>query len=141
MLLARLQCEDGRVPEAWSTIEHILADGVRLNEVVIHSFLVACSKDQDSAAGRNLIDRLLAAKEPVSQTSFSLLIKLHGRCRQLDKAFDVFEEMHTVHGVAPSSSTALCLVDLCVQGRELKMGLAVLERAKALLHPISPDPQ
>lgn len=131
MMLARVQADCGNLSHAWMTIEDIIGLGHKPNEATLHSFLSACIKQSHTLYAKSLIQKSASNNICFSQATYALLLKLFGRCQQLQDALLVFHEMTEKHGIEPSSQTVVALLRSCFQCRQPGRGLELVEKLQA----------
>lgn len=131
MMLARVQADCGNLAHAWMTIEDMIGLGHKPNEATLHSFLNACIKQSHTLYAKSLIQKTAENNVPFSQATYGLLLKLFGRCQQLQDALGVFQEMTDKYGIEPSPQTVISLLRSCFQCRQPARGLELIEKLQA----------
>jgi len=63
-----------------------------------------------------------------SNYSASILIKLYGRCRNLDAAFRVINEMPQKYGFRPNAAVYTCLMTTCITNGRMDLALDLRRR-------------
>merc|ERR1719335_950033 len=62
-----------------------------------------------------------------SNYTLSIMVKLLGRARRLDDAFEKVEELSQANGFNPNVQVYTCLVQACAQSRKINRALALHE--------------
>merc|ERR550514_2238501 len=65
-----------------------------------------------------------------SNFTLGILMKMHGRRRQLDKAFEVIEELPRKHGLQVNAQVRTCLMCACLSNHDLDRAMKVFEDIK-----------
>ncbi|CAK0849352.1 unnamed protein product [Prorocentrum cordatum] len=66
-----------------------------------------------------------------SNFTLGILVKLYGRRRQLDKAFEVVRELPRKHKFTVNAQVRTCLMCTCINNNSLERALAVFEELKS----------
>merc|ERR1719183_3089684 len=74
-------------------------------------------------------------KHNIKPSNFTLgiLVKMYGRRKQLDKAFQVVEELPRRHGLQPNSQVRTCLMNACLANQDVDRAIQVFEDMRASL--------
>merc|ERR1719487_575039 len=86
-------CVNGDLDEAMQLFTLMRKKGIRPDAIVFNSLLDGCAKKQMRALCEQVFSDMEAAGISPSNHSVSILVKLYGRCRDMEKAFQVIEEM------------------------------------------------
>merc|ERR1719440_267622 len=82
----------------------------------------------------DLADKLLEAMDHhnIAPSNFTLgiLVKMYGRRRQLDRAFEAVENLSTKHGFAPNAQVRTCLMCACINNNAIDRAFKVFEELK-----------
>jgi len=104
--------------------------GIMPDAIVFNSILDGCAHKQM----RTLTEQVLQDMEGVgikpSNFTLSILVKLYGRCNDLDKAFEVVSEYPKKYSFAVNAQVYTCLMFTCISGGELPRALDVYERMR-----------
>jgi pentatricopeptide repeat protein len=105
--------------------------GIRPDAIVFNSVLDGCAKRQMPALCEQVIKDMEAAGVVPSNHSASILIKLHGRGRDLDAAFRVINEMPRKYGFWANNAVYTCLMSACITNgcldRAMELRLRMLD--------------
>jgi pentatricopeptide repeat protein len=102
--------------------------GIRPDAIVFNSLLDGCAKKQVPGLCEQLIKDMVAAGIAPSNHSASILIKLYGRCKDLDAAFRVINEMPKKYSFRANNAVYTCLMSACVSNGALEKALELRKR-------------
>merc|ERR1719265_2755496 len=111
--------------------------GIQPDAVVFNSVLDGCAKRQMRVLCEQVIRDMEEAGISPSNHTVSILVKLYGRCRDLDAAFKVFEEMPRDHGFKANNAVYTCLMSSCIANNQL--GKALELHQKMTTDGVAPD--
>merc|ERR1719473_140919 len=66
-----------------------------------------------------------------SNFTLSILVKLYGRCKDLNRAFEIVEEYPTKYGFQINAHTYTCLMSTCISNNQTAKALEVFDAMKA----------
>merc|ERR550514_2265850 len=87
------------------------------DEVMYNSLLEGCAKEQRLDDALMLLGKMDAAGVAQSNYTLSIMIKLLGRARNLNKAFDMLQAAKS-KGVRPNIQVYTCLMQSCFHNRQ-----------------------
>jgi len=93
--------------------------GITPDAVVFNSLLDGCAKRQMRTLCEQVVRDMAEAGVAPSNHSVSILVKLYGRCHDLDAAFRVFEEMPREHGFKANAAVYTCLMSSCIANNQM----------------------
>jgi len=111
--------------------------GIRPDAIVFNSLLDGCAKKQVPALCEQVIKDMEAAGVVPSNHSASIMIKLYGRCKDLDAAFRVINEMPKKYGFRANAAVFTCLMSACIAGNRLEQAMEL--RTRMLDEGMYPD--
>merc|ERR1719359_1418843 len=111
--------------------------GIRPDAIVFNSLLDGCSKKQVPALCEQVIQDMEAAGVVPSNHSASILIKLYGRCRDLDAAFRVINDMPKKYGFRANNAVYTCLMSACIANGHLDKAMEL--RVRMVDEGVYPD--
>merc|ERR1719253_956516 len=85
-------CFSNDLEEALQLFGLMQEKGIRPDAIVFNSLLDGCAKKQAPALCEQVMEDMVAAGIIPSNHSASIMIKLYGRCRDLDKAFQIIDD-------------------------------------------------
>merc|ERR1719478_1773415 len=111
-------CVCGDMDQAMQLFMLMRQKGIKPDGIVYNSLLDGCAKKQMRSLCEQVFADMEGAGIAASSYSASILVKLYGRCRDLDKAFEVVEELPKKHGFKNNAAVYTCLMSACcAQGR------------------------
>lgn len=131
MMLARVQAEVGNLAHAWMTIEDMIGLGHKPNEVTLHSFLTASTKQSHTLYAKAFLALASTKGIALSQATCVLLLKLYGRCQQPQDALAVFDMMTEKQGIDPLPQTICTMLRVCFQCRQPGKALELMDKLHA----------
>merc|ERR1719428_1014892 len=91
-----------------------------------NSLLDGCAKHQQVEEALKLLKEMEATdKVKPSNYTLSILVKLLGRARRLNQAFEVLEDISSRHGFRPNVQVYTCLMQACMFNKKLDRALAL----------------
>jgi len=102
--------------------------GIKPDAVVFNSLLDGCAKRQMRTLCEQVLNDMLEAGVSPSNHSVSILVKLYGRCHDLEAAFRVVEELPRDHGFKANAAVYTCLMSACVAAGQLGRALELRDR-------------
>lgn len=118
---------------AMSVLADMLCVGVAADEGIYHALLNACHRDGgtcDADSAKRIFDDMVARRVRPTPGTFSILIKIFGRAKQLDEAFEAMDRMRSEFGLEPSMLTYTCLMQACVRNRQTTKALELFEKLR-----------
>merc|ERR1719502_1710401 len=103
--------------------------GCAPDEVMYNSLLDGCAKQQRLQEALQLLDGMKEAGVVPSNYTLSILVKLLGRSRRLSTAFSMVESLCKEHGFRPNIHVYTCLMQACLNGRQLRKALDLHDQA------------
>jgi pentatricopeptide repeat protein len=106
--------------------------GIEPDAVLYNSLLDGCAHQQL----RKLTEKVLADMEgpagiAPSNYTLSILVKLYGRCKDIDKVFEVVESYPAEYGFELNAKVYTCLMSALISNGLLTQALDVFQRMKA----------
>jgi len=118
----------------FATMQH---KGIRPDAIVFNSLLDGCAKQQSPPLCEQIIQDMEAAGVVPSNHSASILIKLYGRCKDLDAAFRVINNMPKKYGFRSNNAVYTCLMSACIANGAVEKALEL--RARMVAEGVYPD--
>merc|ERR1719313_180162 len=107
-------CVQGDLDRATQLFGAMQRKGIRPDAILFNSILDGCAKRQM----RTLTESVLADMEGLgiapSNITLSILEKLYGRCRDLNRAFEVVDEIPRKYGLKVNAHVYTCLMTACI---------------------------
>merc|ERR1719235_1661549 len=102
--------------------------GIVPDAVVFNSLLDGCAKRQMRTLCEQVVRDMAEAGVAPSNHSVSILVKLYGRCHDLDAAFQCFEDMPRENGFRANAAVYTCLMSACIANNQLDRALALRQQ-------------
>jgi pentatricopeptide repeat protein len=130
-------CSSNELDHALQLFTIMQKKGIRPDAVVFNSLLDGCAKRQMPSLCEQVIRDMDKAGVVPSNHSASILIKLYGRCKNVDAAFRVINEMPKKYGFKPNNPVYTCLMATCIANGRLDRAMEL--RVQMQKEGISPD--
>jgi pentatricopeptide repeat protein len=118
----------GDVDRGFKVLKEMRAGGkLKPDEIMYNSLLDGCAREHRVDQALELLEIMQAAGIAPSNHTLSILVKLLGRARKLDKAFKVVEDLTARHGFRPNIQVYTCLIQACFNNRRLDRAMAALD--------------
>jgi len=121
-------CVKGDLEPALQLFTLMRKRGIKPDAILFNSILDGCAHRQM----RTLTEQVLSdmEEEGIAPSNFtvSILVKLFGRCGDLDQAFDVVQTYPKRYGFAINAQVYTCLMSACISNGKLSQALSVLEQ-------------
>merc|ERR1719230_1899516 len=121
-------CFSNDLEEALQLFGLMQEKGIRPDAIVFNSLLDGCAKKQAPALCEQVLRDMAAAGVVPSNHSASIMIKLYGRCRDLDAAFRVINEMPRKYGFRANAAVYTCLMSACIANGRLDQAMELREQ-------------
>mmetsp|Transcript_123506 Transcript_123506/g.360675 ORF Transcript_123506/g.360675 Transcript_123506/m.360675 type:complete len:1028 (-) Transcript_123506:55-3138(-) len=123
-------CVKGDLDKAFEVFRHMQQGGMAHDCIIYNTVLDGCTRH-----GRfDLADDLLADMEGFkivpSNFTLGILVKMWGRRRQLDKAFDAVEALPRRFGFQANAQVSTCLMCACLNNGAVDRAFAVFEELR-----------
>eukprot|EP00927_Polykrikos_kofoidii_P002714 TRINITY_DN11086_c1_g1_i7.p1 TRINITY_DN11086_c1_g1~~TRINITY_DN11086_c1_g1_i7.p1 ORF type:complete len:1555 (+),score=374.19 TRINITY_DN11086_c1_g1_i7:77-4741(+) len=116
-------CVRGEIDKAMELFALMRKKGITPDAIVFNSLLDGCAKKQMPAACERVMKEMEEASITPSNHSVSILVKLYGRCGDVDAAFRVFEEMPQKYGFKANVAVYTCLMSTCIGNGRLDLAM------------------
>jgi pentatricopeptide repeat protein len=123
-------CVKGELEPAMQLFTLMRKRGIKPDAILFNSILDGCAHKQM----RTLTEQVLAdmEEEGVNPSNFtlSILVKLYGRCGDIDEAFNVVEAYPKKYSFEINAQVYTCLMSACISNKQLPKALSVLQQMK-----------
>jgi len=117
-------CQAGDVDRAFQVLEEMKSDNrFAPDEILYNSLLDGCAKQHRVDEALSLLEDMKASGTAPSNYTLSILVKLMGRARRIDKAFALIEDLCATHGFRPNIQVYTCLIQACIHNRQVDRAL------------------
>jgi pentatricopeptide repeat protein len=119
-------CMNGDVDRAFDVLKDMQRERVFApDEILYNSLLDGCVRQNRVEQALQLVEDMKDSGTAPSNYTLSILIKLLGRSRQLNQAFDLVEKLCSENGFRPNVQVYTCLMQACIQNRKLDQALEI----------------
>lgn len=139
-MLIRSACDSKHLGAASVMMEDICKAGLKPDEAILNTILIACFKEVRVDLGHKLFTDFAAAGLRMNHATFSTMVKLYGRSQQLQNALDLVDGMEAKFGVAPSVTTYSSLVQACARNKQSAKALEIFNTMKERLGKLPDGP-
>lgn len=121
-------CTRGELDKAMELFALMRNKGIVPDAIVFNSLLDGAAKQQMPGLCEEIFHEMVEAGISPSNYSASILIKLHGRCHDVDAAFKVIDELPQKYGFRPNTATYTCLMTTCIANGQLHKAMNLRDR-------------
>merc|ERR1719183_2596964 len=119
-------CNSGSLDLALDILKDMQTDGkFTPDEVMYNSLLDGCAKEHRPNEALKLLDEMKANAIAPSNYTLSMLVKLMGRCRRVNQAFTIIEEISRDYGLKVNIQVYTCLIQACFNNRQAAKAVAL----------------
>jgi len=136
-ILMKASCSAGNVNNALTLFRQIRSHGFVFDQVAFNTLLLACSKAEQVADAEEIFEEMRRSGTTPSNVTTSILVKMYGRAKMLEKAIAVSELIEREYGRAPNLFVYTCLIQACVQNKHVRRSWDVFNQM--LQAGIAPD--
>jgi len=130
-------CVCGNLDYSLQLFASMRKKGIRPDAIVFNSILDGCAKKQMTSLCEQVIRDMEEADVKPSNHSASILIKLYGRTKNLEAAFQVVNVMPAKYGFRANNAVYTCLMSACIANGKLDQAMAL--RLRMSQERINPD--
>merc|ERR1719337_578992 len=130
-------CNSGNLDRALKVLKDMKTSGKYTpDEVMYNSLLSGCAKEHRPDEALQLIDDMKKSGVAPSNYTLSMLVKLMGRCKRLNQAFVMLEDISKEYGLKINVQVYTCLIQGCFNANQPGKAIALHEKIiKEGLHP------
>jgi pentatricopeptide repeat protein len=131
-------CNSGNLDRALKVLDDMKVSGKHVpDEVMYNSLLGGCAKEHRADDALQLLDDMRKYNVPPSNYTLSMLVKLMGRCRRINQAFTMLEDISKEYGLRINIQVYTCLIQGCFNAGQASKAVALHE--KILKEDVIPD--
>jgi pentatricopeptide repeat protein len=131
-------CNAGNLDRALKVLDDMKASGKHSpDEVMYNSLLGGCAKEHRPDEALQLLNDMRKYNVAPSNYTLSMLVKLMGRCRRINQAFNMLEDISKEYGLKINIQVYTCLIQGCFNAGQA--GKAVALHEKILKEGLVPD--
>merc|ERR1719262_1691478 len=125
----------GDVRRGFKVLEEMKASGKLLPDEIMYNVLLdGCAKESLVDDALKLLQSMKDAGITPSNHTLSILVKLLGRAKKVKEAFKIVEDLTAQHGLRPNIQVYTCLIQACLNNRQLDKAMAAHDRMVADAH-------
>jgi pentatricopeptide repeat protein len=122
-------CNSGSLDRALEILKDMQSDGkFTPDEVLFNSLLDGCAKEHRPNEALKLLDDMRSTGVTPSNYTLSMVVKLMGRCRRLNQAFTIIEDVSREYGLKVNIQVYTCLIQACFNNRQPAKAVALHEQ-------------
>lgn len=122
-------CNSGNTDRAMSILKDMRAEGkFTPDEVMYNSLLDGCAKEHRPNDALMLLDEMKKNGVAPSNYTLSMLVKLMGRCRRVNQAFTIIEDISREYSLKVNIQVYTCLIQACFNNRQALKAVALHEQ-------------
>merc|ERR1719359_1412021 len=131
-------CNSGSLDRALKVLKDMKASGRHTpDEVMYNSLLGGCAKEHRPDEALQLLQDMKKFNVAPSNYTLSMLVKLFGRCRRINQAFTMLEDISAEYGLKINIQVYTCLIQGCFNAG--LPGKALVLHEKILKEGLTPD--
>jgi len=128
--IAKGYCMKGDLDKAFEVFRDMQRNKVTHDSIVYNTILDGCTRHSRF----DLADELLADMEKLKITpsnyTLGIMVKMYGRRRQLDKAFEIVDSAQARFGFSANTQVLTCLMGACLNNNALDKAFRVFKEVK-----------
>jgi pentatricopeptide repeat protein len=123
-------CQRGDMQSALQKLEELRkTTNLRPDEIVFNTLLDGCSSAGLVVEGERLLSEMRAEGITPSNYTLTVMVRLLGHARRLDRALALVEEITTRYRFKTNSHVVSALIQACLTSRDQKRAMAVFDKA------------
>merc|ERR1740117_1825674 len=124
-------CVKGDLDTAFEVFRSMQKTGMAVDSVIYNTIMDGCTRHNRGDLADMVLDDMEKNKVKPSNFTLGILVKMYGRRRQLDKAFEVIEELPKRHGLQVNAQARTCLLGACLSNHDPARAVKVFQDIKA----------
>merc|ERR1719498_427735 len=122
-------CNAGNLDRAIKVLDDMKASGKHApDEVMYNSLLGGCAKEHRADEALQLLNDMRKYNVAPSNYTLSMLVKLMGRCRRINQAFTMLEDISKEYGLRINIQVYTCLIQGCLNAGMPSKALSLHEK-------------
>merc|ERR1719409_942826 len=131
-------CNSGNLDRALKVLKDMKASGKYApDEVMYNSLLSGCAKEHRPDEALQLLNDMKKSGVAPSNYTLSMLVKLMGRCKRLNQAFVMLEDISKEYDLRINIQVYTCLIQGCFNGGQASKAIALHD--KIIKEGVVPD--
>jgi len=123
-------CVKGDLDKAFEVFRSMQKNNMAGDSVIYNTVLDGCTRHGRMDLADKLLEDMNRFNVTPSNFTLGILVKMYGRRRQLDKAFEVVESIPRKHGFVANAQVSTCLMCACLNNNAVDRALEVFEELK-----------
>jgi len=121
-------CQTNRIDDAFELVNDMMkTTNLEPDEIMYNTLLDGCARQGLYDRGMALLAKMKKSTVCPSNFTLSVLVKMANRSKQLEKAFEICEEMTTEYKFRMNVHVFNNLIQACINHREFQRAVSVLE--------------
>merc|ERR1719199_1955211 len=129
--LIKGHCSQGNLEQGLQLLGLMQRKGISPDAIVFNSILDGCAHKQMRTLTEQVLQDMESAGIAPSNFTLSILVKLYGRCSDLDTAFHVVDTYPAKYHFKLNAQVYTCLMSACIANTALERALEVYEKMNA----------
>jgi len=129
-LIVKGYCYNGNLDKAFEVLRDMQQIQATTDSVIYNTLLDGCFRHNRMDLADALLEDMEKFSIVPSNFTLGILVKMYGRRRQLDKAFQTFEEIPKKYGFRANAQVKTCLMCACLINHDPAAALKVFEELR-----------
>jgi len=126
--LIKGHCSQGNLEQGLQLLGLMQRKGISPDAIVFNSILDGCAHKQMRTLTEQVLQDMETAGIAPSNFTLSILVKLYGRCADLDTAFNVVNMYPSKYGFKLNAQVYTCLMSACIANNALPRAMEVYDK-------------
>merc|ERR1719482_642935 len=123
-------CKKGDLNTSKAVSRSMQESGMAVDSIIYNTVMDGCTRHNRMDLVDLVLEDMKRLNIKPSNFTLGILIKMYGRRHQLDKAFQVIEELPRKHGLQVNSQVKTCLMCACLSNNDIERAWKVFEDIK-----------
>merc|ERR1719163_586548 len=123
-------CQRGDVPTAFRILGEMRRAGLRPDEITYNTLLDGCAQSNLADEGERLLEEMQREGVAPSNYTLSVLVKLMGNCRNLERAFELVDQVCRRYRFKANAHVNSNLIQACVTSSAFPRAMSVYEQMR-----------
>lgn len=119
-ILIKASCSGGNIQNALSLFRQFQSNGLVFDQVAFNTLLLSCSKAEQVADAEDIFNEMRRLGMTPTHVTCSIMVKMYGRAKMLDKAIAVSEIVEKEYGQKPNLYVYTSLIQACAQNKQVR---------------------
>merc|ERR1719399_1218660 len=120
-------CVQGDLEQAIQLFTLMRKRSIKPDAILFNSILDGCARKKMRTLTEQVLSDMEEAGVAPSNFTLSILVKLYGRCRDVEEAFKVVETLPKKYGFEVNATVYTCLMSTCISNGRLEKALEVFQ--------------